>query len=90
MIESVRQRSGLAVLAPGTPQDAYDLLVEAAHLDDPVLFPSTLDSMGYVVKTGCQNINQKVDTSSVHTSIEQGKRHYGKAPRSSRVKMSPS
>ena len=39
MIESwFANDPGLVVLAPGTPQDAYDLLIEAAHHDDPVLF----------------------------------------------------
>ena len=83
MIESwFANDPGLVVLAPGTPQDAYDLLVEAAHLDDPVLFLEHIGLYGLRGgKTGWgQNINQKVDTSSVHTSIEQGKRHsIGKA-----------
>ncbi|MGB0174072.1 MAG: alpha-ketoacid dehydrogenase subunit beta, partial [Candidatus Poseidoniaceae archaeon] len=83
MIESwFANDPGLVVLAPGTPQDAYDLLVEAAHLDDPVLFLEHIGLYGLRGgKTGWgQNINQKVDTSSVHASIEQGKRHsIGKA-----------
>jgi pyruvate/2-oxoglutarate/acetoin dehydrogenase E1 component len=83
MIESwFANDPGLVVLAPGTPQDAYDLLVEAAHLDDPVLFLEHIGLYGLRGgKTGWgQNINQNVDTSSVHTSIEQGKRHsIGKA-----------
>ena len=57
-------------------------MVEAAHLDDPVLFLEHIGLYGLRGgKTGWgQNINQKVDTSSVHTSIEQGKRHsIGKA-----------
>ena len=28
----------MVVVAPGTPQDAYDLLREAAELNDPVMF----------------------------------------------------
>ena len=58
------------------------MLVEAAHLDDPVLF---LEHIGlYGPRGGLtgwgQNINQKVDTKSVHESIENGKRHsIGKA-----------
>ena len=82
MIESGLRTIRLVVLAPGTPQDAYDLLVEAAHLNDPVLFLEHIGLYGLRGgKTGWgQNINQKVDTESVHTSIEQGKRHaIGKA-----------
>ena len=38
MIESwFANDPGLVVLAPGTPQDAYDLLMEGAQLPDPVL-----------------------------------------------------
>ena len=83
MIESwFANDPGLVVLAPGTPQDAYDLLIEAAHLDDPVLFLEHIGLYGLRGgKTGWgQNINQKVDTTSVHASIEKGKRHsIGKA-----------
>jgi pyruvate/2-oxoglutarate/acetoin dehydrogenase E1 component len=83
MIESwFANDPGFIVLAPGTPQAAYELLVEAAHLDDPVLF---LEHIGlYGLRGGLtgwgQNINQKVDTTSVHESIENGERHsIGKA-----------
>ena len=39
MIESwFANDPGLVVIAPGTPQDAYDLLIEANQCDDPVLF----------------------------------------------------
>ena len=90
MIESwFANDPGLVVLAPGTPQDAYDLLVEAAHLDDPVLFLEHIGLYGLRgEKTGWgQNINQNVDTSSVHASIEQGKRHsVEKHPLSVKVK----
>ena len=83
MIESwFANDPGLVVLAPGTPQDAYDLLIEAAHLDDPVLFLEHIGLYGLRGgKTGWgQNINQKVDTKSVHSSVEKGERHsIGKA-----------
>ena len=73
---------GLVVISPATPQDAYDLLNEAAELDDPVLF---LEHIGlYGLRGGLtgwgDNINQKVDTESVSTSIARGERHsLGKA-----------
>ena len=83
MIESwFANDPGFVVLAPGTPQAAYELLVEAAHLDDPVLF---LEHIGlYGLRGGLtgwgQNINQKVDTKSVHEAIANGERHsIGKA-----------
>jgi pyruvate/2-oxoglutarate/acetoin dehydrogenase E1 component/TPP-dependent pyruvate/acetoin dehydrogenase alpha subunit len=75
MIESwFANDPGLVVLAPGTPQDAYDLLMEAAELNDPVLM---LEHIGlYGLRGGLtgwgQNINQKVDTKSVKQSIEKG------------------
>ena len=77
MIESwYANDPGLIVLAPGTPQDAYDLLVEAASLDDPVLFLEHIGLYGLRGgKTGWgQNINQKVDTTSVNKAIDEGKR----------------
>jgi len=73
MIESwYANDPGLIVLAPGTPQDAYDLLVEAAAIDGPVLF---LEHIGlYGLRGGLtgwgQNINQDVDTESVHKAID--------------------
>ena len=75
MIESwFANDPGLVVLAPGTPQDAYDLLMEAAELNDPVLM---LEHIGlYGLRGGLtgwgQNINQKVDTEPVNQSIENG------------------
>ena len=75
MIESwFANDPGLIVLAPGTPQDAYDLLVEASHLPDPVLM---LEHIGlYGLRGGMtgwgMNINQIVDTESVKQRIESG------------------
>ncbi len=77
MIESwYANDPGLIVLAPGTPQDAYDLLVEAASLDDPVLFLEHIGLYGLRGgKTGWgQNINQQVDTISVNKAIDEGMR----------------
>ena len=77
MIESwYANDPGLVVVAPGTPQDAYDLLRESAELDDPVMF---LEHIGlYGLRGGLtgwgQNINQKVDTQPVKDAIESGKR----------------
>ncbi len=77
MIESwYANDPGLVVVAPGTPQDAYDLLREAAELDDPVLF---LEHIGlYGLRGGLtgwgQNINQDVDTKPVKDAIDSGTR----------------
>ena len=73
MIESwFANDPGIIVLAPATPQDAYDLLVEAAEIPDPVIM---LEHIGlYGLRGGLtgwgQNINQKVDTKSVTRAIE--------------------
>ncbi len=75
MIESwFANDPGLVVIAPGTPQDAYDLLVEAASLPDPVLM---LEHIGlYGLRGGLtgwgMNINQVVDTESVAHHLAQG------------------
>jgi 2-oxoisovalerate dehydrogenase E1 component len=83
MIESwFANDPGLVVIAPGTPQDAYDLLVEAAELEDPVVM---LEHIGlYGLRGGLtgwgQNINQKVETSKVQTAIDNKQRYkIGKA-----------
>ena len=83
MIESwFANDPGLVVLAPGTPQDAYDLLVEGAHLPDPVLM---LEHIGlYGLRGGLtgwgMNINQSVDTEAVAAHMAEGRSYkLGKA-----------
>ncbi|MAP59278.1 MAG: hypothetical protein CL978_03490 [Euryarchaeota archaeon] len=83
MIESwFANDPGLVVIAPGTPQDAYDLLVEAAEINDPVIM---LEHIGlYGLRGGLtgwgQNINQKVDTKKVNQHIDNNQRYkIGKA-----------
>jgi len=83
MIESwFANDPGIIVLAPGTPQDAYDLLVEAAEINDPVIM---LEHIGlYGLRGGLtgwgQNINQKVDTKSVNVALENNQNYkIGKA-----------
>ena len=78
MIESwFANDPGLIVMAPGTPQDAYDLLMEGAQLPDPVLM---LEHIGlYGLRGGLtgwgMNINQKVDTQTVNKHIVEGERY---------------
>ena len=83
MIESwFANDPGIIVLAPGTPQDAYDLLVEAAEIKDPVIM---LEHIGlYGLRGGLtgwgQNINQKVDTKKVNDAISNNENYkIGKA-----------
>ncbi|MAF93407.1 hypothetical protein CMO85_01935 [Candidatus Woesearchaeota archaeon] len=78
MIESwFANDPGLVVLAPGTPQDAYDLLMEGAQLPDPVLMLEHIGLYGLRGgKTGWgMNINQLVDTETVNTHIQKGERY---------------
>ena len=68
---------GLILLAPATPQDAYDLLVEAASLPDPVVF---LEHIGlYGLRGGLTgwggSISQMVDTESVEAALAADERH---------------
>ena len=75
MIESwFANDPGLVVLAPGTPQDAYDLLVEGANLPDPVLMLEHIGLYGLRGgKTGWgMNINQEVDTATVQRHVKAG------------------
>ena len=78
MIESwFANDPGLVVMAPGTPQDAYDLLMEGAQLPDPVLM---LEHIGlYGLRGGLtgwgMNINQTVDTETVNQRIKNGERY---------------
>ncbi|PXY76633.1 MAG: hypothetical protein CXX80_02915, partial [Methanobacteriota archaeon] len=82
MIESwFANDPGIIVCAPSTPQDAYDLLVEAAAIEDPVIF---LEHIGlYGLRTGMtawgDDISQSVDVDPVNAAIEQrgddGQRH---------------
>ena len=68
---------GLVVLAPSTPQQAYDMIVEASALPDPVLI---LEHIGLYGLRGGQtgwgmNINQNVDTEPVNAAIAAGERY---------------
>ena len=72
---------GLVMVFPSTPQDAYDLLVEAHALDDPVIY---LEHIGlYGLRGGLtgwgDSISQVVDRESVHERIARGESSIGKA-----------
>ncbi len=82
MIESwFSNDPGLIIVFPSTPQDAYDLLIEAHALDDPVIF---LEHIGlYGLRGGNTGwgevINQLVDTNSVMKRLDKGENSIGKA-----------
>lgn len=65
---------GLVVLAPSTPQDAFDLLVEAAALDDPVVFLEHIGLYGLrgSVTNWGDSINQLVSTDGVREAVTSG------------------
>ena len=73
---------GLVIVFPSNPQDAYDLLVEAAALDDPVVF---LEHLGmYGLRGGVtgwgDRIHMQVDTETVAKHVESGETYkLGKA-----------
>ena len=75
MIESwFANDPGLVIVFPSTPQDAYDLLVEASSIPDPVLF---LEHIGmYGLRGGLtgwgDNINQILDKESVQKHLDSG------------------
>ena len=75
MIESwCANDPGLVIVFPSTPQDAYDLLVEASSIPDPVLF---LEHIGmYGLRGGLtgwgDNINQILDKESVQKHLDSG------------------
>lgn len=81
MIESwFTNDPGLVILFPSTPQDAYDMLVEAAELPDPVVF---LEHIGmYGLRGGLTGwgdcINQMLDRESILTHIDSNKSTGGK------------
>ena len=65
---------GLVIVFPSNPQDAYDLLVEAAALPDPVVF---LEHLGmYGLRGGMtgwgDRIHMQVDTESVAKVVKSG------------------
>ena len=72
---------GLVMVFPSTPQDAYDLLVEAHALDDPVIY---LEHIGlYGLRGGLtgwgDSISQVVDRESVHERLARGESSIGTA-----------
>ena len=72
---------GLIIVFPSNPQDAYDMLIESHSLPDPVVFMEHLGLYGLRGgSTGWgDNINQLVDTKSVHKRISEGNISIGKA-----------
>ena len=83
MIESwFANDPGMVVIAPGSPQDAYDLLMEAAELNDPVIMLEHIGlyGLGGGLTGWGQNINQKVDVKPVKSAIKAQERYkIGKA-----------
>ncbi len=83
MIESwFTNDPGLIICAPSNPQDAYDLLVESAALNDPVIFLEHIGLYGLRGgKTGWgDDISQKVNVTLVESSIDKGESYsIGKA-----------
>ena len=84
MIESwFTNDPGLVILFPSCPQDAYDLLIEAAALPDPVVFLEHIGMYGLRGgKTGWgDSINQIVDTKPVLARLGAGEspKEIGKA-----------
>ena len=73
---------GLVIVFPSNPQDAYDLLVEAAALPDPVVY---LEHLGmYGLRGGItgwgDRIHMQVDTEKVTQAIKSGETYkLGKA-----------
>ena len=72
---------GLIIVFPSTPQDAYDLLIEAHSLDDPVIFLEHIGLYGLRGgKTGWgTSINQLVNTNAVRERLDKGQNSIGKA-----------
>ena len=73
MIESwFANDPGLIVVAPSNPQDAYDLLVESAKMNDPVVFLEHIGLYGLRGgKTGWgDSINQIVNTNEIEKHLE--------------------
>ena len=73
MIESwFANDPGLIVVAPSNPQDAYDLLIESAKMDDPVVYLEHIGLYGLRGgKTGWgDSINQIVDTTEIEKHLK--------------------
>ena len=82
MIESwLANDPGLVLVSPSNPQDAYDLLIEAHHLPDPVVFLEHIGLYGLRGgKTGWgSSINQVVDINSVKERVAGGDISIGRA-----------